>query len=993
MAISKPPSLPLSQRPKVAALPPITRLFPFLLGALALAARLVALGRYVTPDEPMWVYRSLLFRQALLAADWPATIRTGHPGVTTTWLGAVAIQFQLWLQPEARVHLEWLNRLYWLSPDNSAAFQHLAVFLGPARLAVALVNGLGVVAIYALARSRLGTWPAVLGALLLALDPFASGLAGLLHLDALLATFMLITFLLALPAREAEQPAIDLSRAILAGITTTLAILSKTPGLWLGVAVPAAFLWRAWRASAFQFGGHTVGLANRILPVLRLSLRPALAWAGAALASLLLLLPASWAAPDRVVGMTSRLADRLVDSAIRPTFFLGQVILEPGLAFYPVAILFRLSPAVTLGLLAGVSLAVYRLIRPGLRRQRPVQAGGAGQVAGLLLFSLGFIVLINLPAKRYDRYALPAVLPLVLVAGWGVAQLGRGRWLAVRRWPTIARWPALALLLLQVLYWLVALPYPLLAYNWLLGGPAAAQTALPVGWGEAAGAAARWLAETTPDPAGRALFTSNIPATAPFYPGPVLLLKTEAFSRLQSGDALLYVSQDWQFNPAAFQPDPATGLPRPVALGEASVAYSLRFGAVPQAAVYTGLDAADLALQPLAAGPRFFRFNQAVQLVSAGAVPATWPGRVQAVLGWQVLQPADFQLRLALLDETGQVWAGQETALLNEEDHPARYWPAGATQVVYYLQAVPPTLPPGEYTLAASLFDSQGAQLGAFLEDGRFAGTVVPLATFTLDPPASQPLIAIPHPLPGEKELAGYGDLPTQVGNGDLLTLELWWDQGPATPPAGNLELQLGPASALAPLETTGWLPGQTYQIRPTWRVPVELPAGRYPLAVQLRNETGQTQWPEAISLGQLEVVARERRFDLPAGLEPLMVRFADLAFLQQVEAGIADGKIHLALTWQAIAPAGRPYTVFIHLRDTAGNILSQVDRAPAEATTNWAPGQVVVEGYELPAPAAGGYTIAVGLYDVANGWRLPAATAGGALLPDDQYLVEITVP
>ena len=95
----------------------LTPLFIFI---LALIPRIATIGRYVTPDEPIWVYRALGLRKALLSADWSSTIQSGHPGVTTTWIGALAAQINLWLNPELRENLQWLEKLYWLTPENEA---------------------------------------------------------------------------------------------------------------------------------------------------------------------------------------------------------------------------------------------------------------------------------------------------------------------------------------------------------------------------------------------------------------------------------------------------------------------------------------------------------------------------------------------------------------------------------------------------------------------------------------------------------------------------------------------------------------------------------------------------------------------------------------------------------------------------------------------------------------------------------------------------------
>ena len=75
---------------------------------LALASRLPALGKFLTPDEFLWVDRSRNFLAGLLNAAYvckspvnhtgfeqavglACTLRTGHPGVTTMWTGSLGI--------------------------------------------------------------------------------------------------------------------------------------------------------------------------------------------------------------------------------------------------------------------------------------------------------------------------------------------------------------------------------------------------------------------------------------------------------------------------------------------------------------------------------------------------------------------------------------------------------------------------------------------------------------------------------------------------------------------------------------------------------------------------------------------------------------------------------------------------------------------------------------------------------------------------------------
>src|SRR5262245_10394769 len=60
------------------------------IGAIALVPRCLGLADFFTIDEPYhWIARVRLFAEALSSHNWAATDITGHPGVTTMWLGAL----------------------------------------------------------------------------------------------------------------------------------------------------------------------------------------------------------------------------------------------------------------------------------------------------------------------------------------------------------------------------------------------------------------------------------------------------------------------------------------------------------------------------------------------------------------------------------------------------------------------------------------------------------------------------------------------------------------------------------------------------------------------------------------------------------------------------------------------------------------------------------------------------------------------------------------
>ena len=66
-------------------------------------------------------------------------------------------------------------------------------------------------------------------------------------------------------------------------------------------------------------------------------------------------------------------------------------------------------------------------------------------------------------------------------------------------------------------------------------------------------------------------------------------------------------------------------------------------------------------------------------------------------------------------------------------------------------------------------------------------------------------------------------------------------------------------------------------------------------------------------------------------------------------------------------------YKVFVHLYDDAGQLIAQTDSEPGGAlrpTHTWQPGETVIDRYGVLLPEEaepGHYTLAVGLYDVAD--------------------------
>ena len=90
---------------------------------------------------------------------------------------------------------------------------------------------------------------------------------------------------------------------------------------------------------------------------------------------------------------------------------------------------------------------------------------------------------------------------------------------------------------------------------------------------------------------------------------------------------------------------------------------------------------------------------------------------------------------------------------------------------------------------------------------------------------------------------------------------------------------------------------------------------------------------------------------------------------LSEAVAATPESTIAVTLLWEALEPADRSYTVFVHLRDANGALIAQHDGIPilgTRPTPTWQPGEQLLDRHELIVPegASGPATLVVGLYD-----------------------------
>jgi hypothetical protein len=652
--------LVISQRR--AAVAPLDLVWLLALGLIALLPRVLGLADFLTADEiHHWIGRVERFSAAIAAGDWAGTIQTGHPGVTTMWLGSLGLslerlaQAQGWTQINSRLdHLSWLR-------VPSAIVQSLAVLLG-----------------YDWLRRLLRLPTAVIAALLWAAAPLLIAHGRILHLDGLLTSFLTLSLLAILLACRADRPWRWL---LAAGICYGLALLTKGPAL---IALPVIGLLLLWLVPA-----------SSVVERFRRAIAWYLLWLLTALALVLLLWPALWSAPGAAL---ERYLGEIIWNGGRPNgdgqFFLGAAIGDPGPLFYVVANAFRLTPVALLGLLL-LPLALWR------------HAVDRRSLLALGAFVLFWTLVMTLGPKKFDRYVLPTWPALMVLAAAGIDAALSALWSLGQASGSTRRFPQALAGLLGVLL-LAATAQPLLTYhpyylsyyNPLLGGGAAAQRNLLIGWGEGMDQVGAYL-RSRPDLEYGPVLTALPETLRPFVPVPVKDVTT--FGDAPANYAVVYLeSVQRAADPALYE-----RLQQTIPLKRITI-HGIEYARIYQLPKPFA--------QPVAA-----RFDESIHL--RGVTVEQTPGQLVITPSWDVRGPvaADYLLFLHLFNERGERVA-QIDVPPNGAGAATSAWQPGEQIAVPLPMPLPADLPAGSYRVVLGLYDmATGARL--------------PLTTGTAAPP------------------------------------------------------------------------------------------------------------------------------------------------------------------------------------------------------------------------------------------------------------------
>jgi len=455
------------------------------------------IDRYVATDEVVWLLRSANFYYALGQKDYAATYIKEHPGVVTMWAGTAAYMLDF---PEYRGFGQgyFESDKYWMFEDfitSKGVIPHDVLIT--TRLIMVILNTLLIAVAFVFARLLFGTFPALIGFLLIAFDPFHVSITRLAHLDGPVSSFLFLSLLAFLAYLYCGR---RLFYLLISAIAGGLAVLAKLPGLIIAPAVVLIALigyLNERKDKLRSLSDKAVGLVDSLI-------KPLVLWGIVFLIAVMLFFPVMWVNPINslkqlvlsplTVGKVIQVVEDDLPSE-------GGEIMKPAeIRFtfsskslryylrYPRRYLWNATPVILFGLVAALAAYVYKF---SLFKAKKVRRS----VIGLLLFLVVYTLFLTFASKTSDKYYIPVYPVLDLIAGLGcyvcVNWIGKYKPFAGKRiFPYLA---LSAIILVQIVGTMRTYPYYSVYFNPILGGSRRAGEVLSVGSGEGLDLAAEYL--------------------------------------------------------------------------------------------------------------------------------------------------------------------------------------------------------------------------------------------------------------------------------------------------------------------------------------------------------------------------------------------------------------------------------------------------------------------------------------------------------------------
>ncbi len=278
---------------------------------------------------------------------------------------------------------------------------------------------------------------------------------------------------------------------------------------------------------------------------------------------------------------------------------------------------------------------------------------------------------------------------------------------------------------------------------------------------------------------------------------------------------------------------------------------------------------------------------------------------------------------------------------------------------------------------------------------------------------AAAELVPVNATFGNQYELLGYTLEPDTMQAGETMIVTLYWQLSQAEAAASTpvVFLQVAPLDPVARVAEASdllgtprypaafWQPGEVMVQPHRLDLPADMPApSLYWFNVILFDEAGQTRLPvtwqgqalaeAALRLGPTAVLARDSA--VPSPSQRASYTFSQQIRLNGYTLAVDEAGLDVTLFWEALASPTVDWTVFVHLLDASGQLVTQGDGLPRDGqfpTSWWPAGTAVPDTHHLPGEFScadlSQFTLLVGFYNPSTAERLPVHNDAGQPLPN----------
>lgn len=345
----------------------------------------------LNPDAVNWHKRSEQFVLGLKSGDLALTYQHYHPGVTLMWIVGVPVEIVKQFTSVGTVY----------TADTYVLFHTVA------KLSLISVNLiLALLTIFFLTKVT-GFNKALLIVFFLNAEPFFLGNAKVLHMDILFTSLVMLALITGYLMITTE----DRKYLILSGLFSALAVLTRSVGVGVVLFNSALLL-------------YTLLVTKTEV---RKTLKAYSIYFLSFIIVFVILFPALWVSPIDVLDkMFTRSFEIGVEEG-HPQIYFGEETENPGMLFYPITLLMKVSPFILTGVFFYLLFEFVLQLRERTQIKDKVllliTAKRISFAVVMTVFFLGYFGVYTLSSKKLDRYMLPLFFPLSFFAVYGYSKI------------------------------------------------------------------------------------------------------------------------------------------------------------------------------------------------------------------------------------------------------------------------------------------------------------------------------------------------------------------------------------------------------------------------------------------------------------------------------------------------------------------------------------------------------------------------------------------